>query len=62
MKLPKQSKPVLRASRGRSPAVASGGISPSDPVKCAICMTACEVVPWPLSIACRVACNEWACP
>jgi len=62
MKVPKQSKPVIRGARSRSPIPAQGGIAPSDPIGCGICLAACSALPWPASIACRLACNQWACP
>ncbi len=34
----------------------SGSVQASaDP--CAICLTACDVLPWPASAVCRAACN-----
>jgi hypothetical protein len=53
MKLPTQAQPVMRST---SPAHAVANVMPSG-IECTLCCGACNIVPWPASIACKLACR-----
>ena len=40
-----------------------GSVNASDSIGCTICLTACDILPWPASLACKAVCNATgACP
>ena len=55
MNIPKQAQPISRQITTTSYAQRAG-VSASG-IPCTLCCTACSVVPWPASIACKLACK-----